>query len=215
MSYKTNLFKNGLAAIDKIYNRSKYDENVDLFRSFDIINSLNDNQFASKEWLVDCIIPFLPDKEDLNKIVIMGSWYGLLGAILRQYVDKEVDIINVDTDPLSKEIGKVLCKEDIYSNNQFIVDDAVNYLLEKIKWCQVIINTSCEHMEREDVQLLVRMKKRSTLICLQSNNYDSITSHINTSNSLEEFIEYLGLVDIKYAGTKRIDSYDRYTVIGK
>lgn len=116
---------------------------------------------------------------------------------------------------MTKIIGNKICKEDIYANNTFIVDDAVNYLIEKIQWNQVIINTSCEHMEREEVQLLIKMKKRDTLICFQSNNYDSVTSHINSSNSLDEFVDYLGLVDLKLAESKRIDSYDRYTVIGK
>ena len=215
MNYKTNLYKNGLSAIGKIYEESKYNEDIDLFRSFDIINSLNDNQFNSKEWLVQALLPYLKEIEDLNKILILGSWYGLLGAILRQYIDKDISIINVDTDPMTKIIGNKICKEDIYSNNTFIVDDAVNYLIEKIQWNQVIINTSCEHMEREEVQLLIKMKKRDTLICFQSNNYDSVTSHINTSNSLDEFVDYLGLVDVKLAESKRIASYDRYTVIGK
>ena len=64
MNYKTELYKNALKAIEKIYTESMYDPNVDLFRSFDIINSLNDNQIASKEHLTKAIIPILKDMSE-------------------------------------------------------------------------------------------------------------------------------------------------------
>ena len=95
MNYKTELYKNALKAIEKIYTESMYDPNVDLFRSFDIINSLNDNQIASKEHLTKAIIPILKDIKNLKHIAILGSWYGLLGVMLRQHLNDDVHICNI------------------------------------------------------------------------------------------------------------------------
>ena len=105
MNYKIELYKNALKAIEKIYTQSKYDLNIDLFRSFDIINSVNDNQIASKEHLTKAIIPILNDIKNLKHIAILGSWYGLLGVMLRQNLDDKIYISNIDSDPLTKEIG--------------------------------------------------------------------------------------------------------------
>lgn len=215
MSYKVDLYKNGLKAIEKIYEKSKYDPDVDLYRSFDIINSLNENQMNSKEWLVDCLEPFLSTIPNLYNIAVLGSWYGLLSAMLRQKVSHDLFITNIDSDPLSKEIGQQLLNNQMYEHNYFVIDDAINHMIEKHNNYRLIINTSCEHMEKEDILYLTQLKSLDTVICFQSNNYFEHASHINTSNSLDEFVESLNLYDVMYKGTLSLDRYERYTVIGK
>ena len=74
MNYKTEIYKNALKAIEKIYTKSMYNPDVDLYRSFDIINSLNESQIASKEHLTEAIIPILSDIKNLKRIAILGSW---------------------------------------------------------------------------------------------------------------------------------------------
>jgi hypothetical protein len=214
MNYKEHLYKNALKQVEKIYLDSKHDPNVDLYRSFDIINSVNENQISSKEWLVENLKPFIKHKL-LYNVAILGSWYGLLGIVLRHHVSEEVIIRNIDSDPASKEIGsKFVRDESIYRNNIFEIDDAVNHLLDKPDRYQIIINTSCEHMEEEDVQLILQSKSKNTMICFQSNNYHSVQSHINTHNSLEEFEASLNLIDVYYSGVLKKENYERYMVIG-
>jgi hypothetical protein len=214
MNYKTELYKNSLKAIEKIYTQSKYDPNIDLFRSFDIINSVNDNQMASKEHLTEAIVPILSDIKNLKDIAILGSWYGLLGVMLRQHLDDKIYISNIDSDPLTKEIGQSLFKHE---RNDFIIDNAMNHMLNQDKWrYQLIINTSCEHMEQDDVLLMRYTKNDNAIICFQSNNYFEIDGHINCSNSLEEFVEGLNLSTVLHASALKIESknFERYTVIG-
>ena len=214
MNYRIELYKNALKAIEKIYTQSKWDPNVDLFRSFDIINSVNDNQMASKEHLTKVIIPILNDIKNLKHIAILGSWYGLLGVMLRQHLNDNIHISNIDSDPLTKEIGKSLFDN---KNNKFYTDDAVNHLFSQRKdKYQLIINTSCEHMEQDDVLLMRWTKNKDAIICFQSNNYFAIDSHINCSNSLEEFVEGLNLTTVLHASALKIEknNYERYTVIG-
>ena len=214
MNYKTELYKNSLKAIEKIYTQSKYDPNIDLFRSFDIINSVNDNQMASKEHLTEAIVPILSDIKNLKDIAILGSWYGLLGAMLRQHLNDGIYISNIDSDPSTKKIGQSLFNHE---RNRFYIDDAVNHLFSqgKSKY-QLIINTSCEHMEQDDVLLMRYRKSDDTVICFQSNNYFAIDGHINCSNSLEEFVEGLNLSTVLHASALKIESknFERYTVIG-
>ena len=42
MMLKENLYKNALSIIEEIYVKSKYDPDVDLYRSCDIMNAIND-----------------------------------------------------------------------------------------------------------------------------------------------------------------------------
>jgi|TARA_B110000908_G_C10237053_1_gene443956 hypothetical protein len=214
MNYKTELYKNGLKAIENIYKASMHNPDVDLFRSFDIINSLNDNQIASKEHLTKAIVPILNNIKDLKNIAILGSWYGLLGVMLRQHLTNDVHISNIDSDSLTEKIGTLLFNNE---NNKFYTDDAVDHMFSQGKnKYQLIINTSCEHMEQDDVLLMRHRKNNDTVICFQSNNYFAIDGHINCSNSLEEFVDSLSLSTVLHASALRIEAndYERYTVIG-
>lgn len=214
MNYKEHLYKNALSQVEKIYKESKYNPDVDLYRSFDIINSVNDNQISSKEWLVENLLPFVSQSE-LYNIAILGSWYGLLGIILRHHISEEVHIRNIDSDPESKNIGLNFIKDnETYRNNFFIISDAVNHVMENPNRYQVIINTSCEHMEPDDIQFILKSKGGNSMICFQSNNYHSVQSHINTHNSLDDFVNSLNLVDVYYAGVYKAKDYERYMVIG-
>lgn len=215
MSYREEIYKNALKQIEKIYIDSKYNPNVDLYRSFDILNSVSDGQFASKEWLVENLKPFINHFE-LRNIAVLGGWYGLTGIILRQYISEEVNIQNIDSEALTKEIGLSFIRNNpIYKNNFFVIDDAVNHIMDKKpNKYQIIINTSCEHMEPDDIQFILKSKGGRSMVCFQSNNYHSVQSHINTSNSLDDFINSLNLVDVYYAGKLESKDYERYMVIG-
>jgi len=216
MSYKEQLFRNALNKITEIYVQSKYDPDVDLYRSFDILNSVNENQFASKEWLIEKLRPFI-DSEKHTKFCILGGWYGLLAVMLSQEVSLDCRIDTVDCDPESRELGTRLLGLNQYQNIHFRLEDAEEWFHDRPKLYDMIINTSCEHMEPEDLRLITRTKRPDALICFQGNNYHEIQSHINTHNSLDEFVESLDLMDVLYKEALRAPSgnYDRYMVIGK
>lgn len=214
MSYREEIYKNALKQIEKIYIKSKYDPKTDLYRSFDIMNSVNDGQFESKEWLVKNLTPFI-NQAERRSIAVLGSWYGLVGMILRHHIAKEIIIENIDSEVLTAEIGYSFVKDNlIYKNNLFKIDDAVNHIMDKPNKYQIIINTSCEHMEPEDIQFILKSKGGKSMVCFQSNNYDSVQSHVNTSKSLDDFVNSLNLVDVYYAGTLESKDYERYMVIG-
>ena len=213
MSYKETLYKNALSAIEKIYTDSKYKSDVDLYRSFDIINSINEGQVASKEWLVERLIPFIdPNGKD---ICVLGGWYGLIALMISEHVSKDVRIDTVDCDPETEKYGRPLLTDK--HNINFRVEDAADWFFDRPKRYQILINTSCEHIEQEDLDLMIGAKDKDTIICFQSNNYHSVQSHINTHNSLDEFVDSLQLKEVMHKEKMRAPNgeYDRYMVIGK
>ena len=136
MSYLETIYENALRTLGDIYNESKYNKDIDLYRSYDIINSVNDAQIKGKQWLVDTLVPFLTDDQfkwcPLQDIIILGSWYGLNGMLLRQKIDKKINIWNVDSDPMCERYGDILkYGNDDYKNNHSITDDALDYFFTR------------------------------------------------------------------------------------
>lgn len=212
MSYKEQLYKRALEAIDVIYNKSKYDPNTDLYRTFDIINSVNDNQIASKEWLVEKLLPYIDPKG--KPICILGGWYGITALMLRQHIPNEID--SIDSDYLCKKIGWQLT-QDYNDKVYFIHDKAEDWFFDRPKRYQLIINTSIEHMEQEDIELMVGLKPSDSMVCFQGNNNSEVQSHINTHNSLDEFVDSFGLTEVFYKEAIPMSDgkWERYMVIGK
>tara|TARA_B100000902_G_C27319607_1_gene923518 strand:+ start:3358 stop:3927 length:570 start_codon:yes stop_codon:yes gene_type:complete len=168
-----------------------------------IINSVNDNQEKSKDWLIE------KSKQYLSlfvnpKICVAAGWYGHLANRLTQYTDERVQ--SFDIDPITKKIGQKL-----YPNVWFKIEDIIDYKFEK--W-NVVICTSCEHLKQEVIDNMIDRCKNGSLIILQSNNYKQIDEHINCHNSLEEFEKTLKLKKILYKGTLELDKYNRYMIIG-
>ena len=218
MSCKELIYRNALREIEKIYEKSKYDPKEDLYRSYDIMNAINGPQMDSKQWLVDTLVPFLIPKYlyfDVRDILVLGAWYGVTGLLLREHLDPEVKIWNIDLDPKCIDYSHLL-KQSIphTENNISVTADAAEYFFDNSDAYQVIINTSCEHMDQEDIDLMIRMKNPETLLCLQSNNFHKEPEHINTHNSVEEFADSLNIVVLWKGTLKPSDDYERYMVIG-
>jgi hypothetical protein len=218
MSYRELIYKNAFEIVNVIYKDSKYDPDQDLFRASDILNSINENQWASKEWLVDTLMPFLDYTDydvDADKVCIMGSWYGLLSYLLRQKVPDEVELWNIDIDRLAPKYGQLLLGHQ--ENIIWHCDNASDWFFDMAHSFGVIINTSCEHMEQEDIHLMRELKRPDALMCMQSNNYHHVQSHINTHNSLDEFVDSLDLYKVLHKEELEAPNknYNRYMVIGK
>lgn len=208
------IYKNALEIIRNIYEESKYDKTVDLYRSIDLINSLSKYQIESKKLLVEQLVPFL-NVEKIHNIAILGGWYGITSILLRDYISENIHIANVDIDPMSKTLGKILISSDSkYKYNKFYTEDALDFVLERYKNIDVIINTSIEHMEQDDIKMILLKKRYDCITCFQGNNYHSVQSHINTHNSLEEFVHSFDFNRVLYSGELVTPDYSRYTVIG-
>ena len=168
-----------------------------------IINSLNDNQEKSKNWLIE------KSKEyftffDNPKVCIAAGWYGSLADKLKTYLDDGV--ITFDKDPQCQVIGKKLYKDVTFATAEIESFNFGTY--------DIVICTSCEHLEQKVIDDMLEKVRKGALVILQSNNYFAIEDHINCHNSVKEFNQTLHLEKIMYNGTLPLGKFDRYMVIG-
>ena len=200
-----------LKLIEQVYDESMYGDD-DLYRIKDIVHSVDSKQWTSKQWLVDTLSTL-----DINPdpgIFVAGGWYGLMGFLLRQHYTK-TRIDSADMDKKAKIFGKELFSGH---NIDFITTDVTrsNYVYNKYG---LVVSTSCEHIDREDLCEFISKKNPNAAIALQSNDYFELPSHINCSHTLEEFVSYvkphLHQGQILFQGSLNLGDFNRFMVIGK
>ena len=174
----------------------KYDEFRDMFSS---------GQIYSKEWIIKELHNI--DLEYFEKkFIIVGAWYGTLGLMIKSKFPNS-GITMLDIDPRCEKFINNM----IYNDNTLksVTEDMYEY--DYIE--DIIINTSCEHIE--NIQDWLSLLPKNSTVILQSNNYIDGTGHINCIHSEEEFKKQTGLSNILYSGKLEMPMYDRYMLIGK
>ena len=146
----------------------------------DLLDSVSPNQFKSKERLIKHIRDMLIISTN-SEIVILGGWYGsILIPALKEV--KRITLIDKDKDVIGIAKNRLF---DHYKNVDFISKDVFDWAPDskRIKTCNLIINTSCEHMSSmKDLKLDTK-----AYFAYQSNNMYDIEGHINCVSSIEEF----------------------------
>jgi hypothetical protein len=163
-------------------------------------------QLNSKEWLITNL------RNNVNKFVsidIHGGWVGVLASMLFQSNIYIKNIRSVDIDPSCEAIATMMNKkEEIVGRFRAVTADMCAIRSD----ADVVINTSCEHITQDQYDLWLSGMPHSSLIVVQSNNYD-IPEHIRTASSLEEFKEQSSLT-VLWAGELELPLYTRYMIIG-
>ena len=169
----------------------------------ELLDSYSPNQFKSKLNLINHIKSLnILDKE--SEIVIFGSWYG---SILVPAFYNDVKLITaIDSDRKvilrSKEFYKDYPKVDFIEGDVFdkriwhrFKDDTDWDLFKR---CNLVINTSCEHMKSmkdwgPSPEYKTPWWKRfeNTHFAFQSNAMFDIPTHNNCVNNIEEFKKQL------------------------
>jgi 2-polyprenyl-3-methyl-5-hydroxy-6-metoxy-1,4-benzoquinol methylase len=168
---------------------------LDLFKNImnearnnpDLLDSFSPNQFKSKENLINHIKK-LNILNSESEIVIFGCWYGSI--LIPAFYNKVKRITAIDID--DNVIG--IAKNRIFKNYDkidFIVNDAFVWANKssRIKSTNLIINTSCEHMQ--PMKNLPILNNINSYFAFQSNNMFDIETHINCVNNIEEFKKQL------------------------
>lgn len=199
------ILNRGLKLINKIYDGSiGLDTENDLFRIKDIINSLDENHWKGKQWLVDELSDYV--FKDNPSVLVDAGWYGLTGYLFKkEFPDSKV--LCSDIDPITRKYGKYLFKK---------IEFKISNALVGKKSCDVYVNTSIEHIEKKYVNMLLDCKiKKGTIVALQSNNYFDHPTHINCSPDLDDFVSYTKKhLNILYSGELDLGDFTRYMVIG-
>ena len=199
-------------------------------RLVDVLNSLGERQQLSKDWLVEKLNaykhPFRNKmKSDSLSIIILCSWYGLLAyKLIEKFNLKKINRIHcVDYDPKVKRIANRLFRkidnENLKNGVLTLIKhwerDIVDMPEKELKNSEILINTSCEHLNQQTIYDIIDKTDRGTLIVLQSNNYHKIQEHINTVKDLQEFVsQYQShLINIQMYEKDFLD-YKRFMIIG-
>lgn len=178
-------------------------------------DSFSHGQIKSKLWLCETLEPLLQSK---SKIIILGSWYNILGfMLLVRNNDKLFDILGIDLDPNAIAIANKICNYwEIETNKMQNVIGDVN--TSNFENADVIINCSVEHMKDTDWFHKIKSGK---LVCLQSSDMTEKNDPWfieNPTASLKEFENKFQLSKIIFSGELSIKyepwGYTRYMLIG-
>lgn len=196
-------------------------------RIVDALDSLSENQFASKDWLVDKLneYPHHYRYKTLDKkidLCILASWYGLLAyRLIDNFSLKKINNIDcIDYDPEAKTVAKTIWHQQHTENLKKGKLSYVKYMTQDIKEIKtldypVVICTSCEHLEQQTVYDTINKLEEHTLVVLQSNNYKEISQHINCVESVEDFAnQYVSKLRNIKLYEKDFGKYKRFMVIG-
>lgn len=207
------ILNQSLKLIDWIYDESMYGDR-DIYRIKDIINSIDQKQWTTNQWLVDTLETFYVKQH--GSILIAGGWYGLLADILRkQYPSEDTEILSVDMDNKTVEFGRILFD---HSNVVFKSYD-ITKTLHRYHRHDVVIVPSCEHIDNSDLCDFIRKKGDDALIVLQSNDDFNHPAHINCSPSLNHFVEYvrpnLLCGEILFEETLDMGNFNQFMVVAR
>jgi hypothetical protein len=183
-------------------------------------SAFSHGQIQSKLWLCEKLEPYIPEQA---KVVIIGSWYNVLGFMLLLRNPTKYNCIHgLDTNEDAVKIANKLCDAWIIEPNYKIENwyvDAENY---NLNYYDVIISTSCEDIENT---LWFQNIAKDKLVCLQSTNLDN--SHTSKYNNwdiknpnlnIEIFQKKFPVNQTKFLDSKLFDygelRYNRFMLIG-
>ena len=172
-------------------------------------------QIRSKEWLIETlehvIYPETNKTMDFPVSVdINGGWVGVLASMLFQSDIPIKHIRSIDIDPDCESVANTMNQMEFESGKFRAVTADMCSLRSD---ADVIINTSCEHIDQDHYDLWLSGHPRNSLLVLQSNNYD-IPEHIRIAKTLSEF-ESQSNIDVIWTGELKLPMYTRFMIIGK
>jgi hypothetical protein len=164
-------------------------------------------QIVSKEWLITNLENHATTP---SRIDIFGGWYGVLASMLFQSKIPVKDIRSIDIDPKCQATAILMNKEEEMAHRFYAVTADMVTMPSN---ANIVINTSCEHINQEQYDMWLSGISLDSLVVLQSNNY-RIAEHIRTAETLEEFVEQSHL-NVLFAGELPLPLYKRFMIIGR
>lgn len=168
-------------------------------------------QLQSKTWLIEHLEK--SSRITNASVVIHGGWNGVLASMLFNSTVGIRHIISLDIDPNCVGIANTINKrQEMEGKFKAITADMCNY--EYDNQPDIVINTSCEHITKEQYERWIENVPKSSKIILQSNNYFDLDEHINCVGTLEQFKKESRLSNILVADELELPKYKRFMIIG-
>ena len=213
-------------------------DDIEIFNN--LLDSFSDNQIASKTALLDAV-----DKLDIlteeSTVVIWGSWYGSI--LIPKLASKVKRVVCIDLDNSPLQIAKNRLFNE-YNNVEYICDDIFKSYRDLYLDANLIINTSCEHMQPMNKWPWFKYSSMATdtvypkghsdnnpsrkkvydspklsndcHFAFQSNNMFGIEGHMNCVNSIDKFKDQLPeRAEVLYQEEVEDTRGTRYMLVGK
>ena len=185
-------------------------------------NALNRRQTTSKLWLLNTL--FDCHGAALGRVHVLGGWYGVLAALFIHDPRFEIErITSFDLDPTCAPIANSLNAANVERGlfepitadilDLQYVSDGVRIDTLSLKLPDILINTSCEHLDNFDDWFATL--PNDTLLVLQSNDYFSEPEHVNSVPDLAAFKRQARLSTTLFEGALEFDKYTRFMLIGR
>ncbi len=193
-----------------------------------LVPALSHGQIQSKKWLLEEWSKI--QDEPINMTYVLGGWLGILPLMhFETSYTLSKKFRNFDIDPKAIQFSERICKhlvQDDWKYKGVVMDlyemkyDLTEYETTKadgsiekfVERADVIINTSCEHLD--DFELWLSKIPFGTRLILQSNNFFAEPTHVNCVESLQAFKEQAHLSDLQFSGTLDLNHYQRFMLIG-
>jgi len=177
----------------------------------DFANSFSATQHTSKQWLVNKVKQLPLPKNP--QILIMGGWYGsYLVPMLMRHLSSGKITFN-DQDPFCVSTAKALHQETENWVFEFNTHDMNIHQWVNNNPFDLIINTSCEHM---NPMRGVKNVNPRCVYAFQSSNTPNDPGHINICNTSIELREQSGLTEALFQGSISLHGdKKRFMVIGR
>ena len=197
-----------LKLCEEVYDESMYGID-DLYRIKDISHSVDKNHWESKRWLAEKFYELY--NHDSGHIYVTGGWFGMMAHQLREvWPGDQMNITSADMDPMCEYYAWGLFPDRDISFETNNINDEIDF-----SKFTAIVNTSCEHMEHEDLLSIIKRKDPNAWICFQTNDYVDLDAHINCWPTADLFANSLNLEFLAYSGSLDLGDFNRHMVIGK
>jgi hypothetical protein len=181
---------------------------------YSVLESFWKGQLQSKEWLIENLIKFIPTGKTKVDVVIHGGWNGVLASLLYNSKIPVDQITSVDVDENCEIVACMINKRQEMSNQfRAVTKDMCLYEYNNIP--DVVINTSTEHLSKDNYDTWFNNIPSQSLIVLQNNNYKEIPEHINCYDTVDNFAKNSNLTTILFKDTLELPLYNRFLIIGK
>lgn len=168
-------------------------------------------QVHSKIWLIENLIPFLNTTS--KNVVIHGGWNGVLASLIFQALPFIDNMVSIDIDPTCEETANTMNKiEEINGKFKAVTANMAEYQYDFFP--DIVINTSCEHIDQKTYERWLSKIPNESIIVLQSNNYFEITEHIRCVVDINEFKKQ-SKINTLWCGSLELPLYKRFMIIGK
>ena len=196
-------------------------------------------QMLSKLWMVDQLKLLFP-QNSLGTIAHYGGWYATIAQHLFQHfkiknyynIEKDHQCLGMSEDFNGEQLANqwqfksVGCDvndihwkyrsegEDVEPGDEYFIAGTLNQKKDYIEikvMPDIIINTSCEHMDDTWFKNIPAGKT----ICLQTNDYFSNEQHINCCKDLDDAIAKYPMSKTIYTGEIETAEYNRFMIIGE